>query len=316
MTMSLRAGRRGILMAGLMSVSLAFTAVSGALAQETRTVEATNGAVVVPASPERVAVLGRAVLPFLILGGAPIAVSEQSESQLAPLTEEQQAAYAAATVVGPTAGETNLEALAALAPDLIIISAPNGDFEQLEAQLNAIAPTVLLGFQTDWNVRLDVLAAATNTTAILDEQKTAWDADVAAFQAKYADLLGRTTFAEVNRGSRQLPGVFTLNGAVCSEVARASLGLDIVDLGEGGEERSFEQIGELADFDVILYPVDHNGEVLLDFQPVMETNAWQALPAVAAGRAVGVYCNGERGYVFSSQYIESLDRALATLPNG
>lgn len=308
-----RAGRRGSLIAGLLCVSLFFTAASVASAQETRTVEASNGTVVVPANPQRVATLGRATLPFLVLGGQPVAVNEQTDPQLAPLTEEQRAAYEAATVVGASASETDLEALAALQPDLIIVSAPTGDFEQMAAQLNAIAPTVLLGFQTDWNVRLEVLAAATNTTATLEEQKTVWENNVAAFQAKYADLLAETTFAEVNRGSWQPSGVFTLNGAVCTEVARATVGLDIVDIGEGGQERSFEQIGELAEYDVILYPVDHNGDVLADFVPVMETNAWRALPAVAADRAVGVYCNGERGYVFSSQYLDSLDRALATM---
>ena len=297
-------------LAALLSISLALPAS----AQEIRTVEASNGTVEVPVDPQRIATLGRANLPFIVLGGTPVAVTEQTEADLAPLSDEQQAAYRAATVVGSWASGTDLEALAALQPDLIVISAPTGDYEQIQDQLNAIAPTVLLGFQTDWNVRLDVLAAATNKTAALDAQKAEWRQGVEAFREKYADLIARTTFAEADRWASQEAGLFVLNWSVCSEVARADLGLDLADLGEGGQQLSFEQIGELSEYDVILYPVDHEGNVPERFAPVMETNAWKALPAVTSGRALGTYCNGDRSYQFASQYLDSLDRALAALP--
>lgn len=313
-TTDLFTGLRGPLFSGLLGVSLVFVAATQAPAQETRTVEADNGTIEVPADPQRVATLGRAGLPFIVLGGEPVAVTAQTDGDIAPLTESQQAAFRAATVVGASAGEADLEALAALAPDLILFSAPNGDFEQMKDQLNSIAPTVFLSFQTDWNVRLDVLAAASNKTAALDAQKDEWRQGVDAFREKYSELLADTTFAEADRWASQEGGVFVLNWSICSEVARADLGLDLTDLGEGGEQRSFEQIGELAEYDVILYPVDHEGNVPARFVPMMETNAWNALPAVQSGRALGVYCNGDRSYQFASQYLDSLDRALATLP--
>lgn len=305
---------RGILLSGLLSLPLVFAAAPAAFAQDTRTVEASNGTVEVPVNPQRIATLGRANLPFIVLGGTPVAVTEQSEADLAPLTEEQQAAYRAATVVGGWASGTDLEALAALQPDLIVMSAPTGDYEQMRDQLNAIAPTVLLGFQTDWNVRLDVLATATNKTAALDAQKSAWRQGADAFREKHSEILASATFAEIGRWASQEAGIFALNWSICSEVARADLGLNLRDLGEGGEQRSYEQIGELAEYDVILYPVDHEGQVLAHFVPVMETNAWKALPAVTSGRALGTYCNGDRSYQFALQYLDSLDRALATLP--
>ena len=314
MTVSRLSAGHGILLSGLLGISLALIAAGAVSAQDTRIVEADNGTVEVSADPQRVATLGRANLPYIVLGGTPVAVTAQSDGDLAPLPAEQQAAYRAATVVGASAGETDLEALAALQPDLIVYSAPNGDFEQMEAQLNAIAPTVFLSFQTDWNVRLNVLAAATNKTDVLDAQKAKWQQGVDAFRAKYSDLLASTTFAEADRWASQEPGAFVLNWSICSEVARADLGLDLRDLGEGGAQLSYEQIGELAEYDVILYPVDHEGNVPARFVPVMETNAWKALPAVTSGHAVGVYCNGDRSYQFSSQYLDSLDRALAALP--
>ncbi len=48
--------------------------------------------------------------------------------------------------------------------------------------------------------------------------------------------------------------------------------------------------------------------------PVVETNTWKALPAVNSGHALGVFCPGNNSYGAVLQYLDSLDRALATLP--
>jgi iron complex transport system substrate-binding protein len=77
---------------------------------------------------------------------------------------------------------------------------------------------------------------------------------------------------------------------------------------------SFEQIGALSKYDVITYPVDAEGQPTEPFAPVVETNTWKALPAVKSGRAVGVFCPGNNSYGPVLQYLDSLDRALASLP--
>jgi len=281
---------------------------------DTRIVDAENGAIEVPADPQRVATLGRSTASFLDLGGEPVGVTELGADDLAALSEQQQAAYRAATLLGTGASEADLELLATLEPDLIVISAPDADFQQMKGQLQTIAPTVFLSFQSDWNDRLEVLAEASNLTDVLEEQKAGYEERVARILDTYSAVIESTSFGEVSRGEFDEPGMFVLNGSLCSEVARADLGLDIPDLGEGGEQRSFEQLGELAEYDVLLYPVDHEGNVPEEFAAVMETNAWQALPAVTSGHAVGVYCPWSRSYNFSSQYLDSLDRALASLP--
>lgn len=67
--------------AALLSVSLVLTACGGSggdsagAGGQTRKVEADNGTVEVPADPQRVAVLGNAVLPYLDLGGKPVGVT-------------------------------------------------------------------------------------------------------------------------------------------------------------------------------------------------------------------------------------------------
>ncbi len=306
--------------AALLSAALLFPAFgasgddSGAAAGATRTVEADNGPIEIPANPQRIATLGRATGSFLALGGKPIAVTVLRTGDLDALLEDQRAAYDAATNIGTNASEADLEKLASLKPDLIFISAPNSDFEQLKGKLEAIAPTILLGFHTDWKERVELLAKAVNKVDVLDKQKADYDEHVAAIRAKYAAIIASDRFVEVSRGTYSEPAVFILNGSLCTEVVRADVGLDIADLGEGGERRSYEQIGELADYDVILYPVDHEGNVTEAFRPMTETSAWQALPAVMSGRTVGVYCPQDRSYPGNSRYMESLDRGLAALP--
>lgn len=303
-----------ILAAASLIVSLVLTGATGASAQETRTINADNGTITVPAEPLRIVALGRAVGSFLALDGKPIAVTTLRTGDFDALLAHQQAAYEAATNLGASASEVDLEKLASLKPDLILLSVPNSDFERMKAKLETIAPTILLGFQTDWKRRVEVIAEATNRIDVLNRQRADYDKEVAAIKAKYAEIIKNVTFTEVSSGEFSRVAVFHLNGSTCTEVVRADVGLDVADLGEGGERRTYEQIGVLADFDVILYPVDKKGDVTQSFRPMTETNAWQALPAVKSGRALGVYCPLDRSYLGNLQYMQSLDRGLAALP--
>ncbi|MGS1097354.1 ABC transporter substrate-binding protein (plasmid) [Aquamicrobium terrae] len=303
-----------VLTAALLGVSLVLSAAIGASAQETRTINADNGTIEAPANPQRIATLGRANGSFLALGGKPIAVTKLRQGDFDALLEDQQAAYEAATLLGTSASEADLEKLASLKPDLIFISVPNADFEQMKEKLEAIAPTILLGFHSDWKRRVEVVAEASNKVDVLNKQKADYDQQVAAIKTKYAETIKNDTFVEVGSGEFSKVAVFHLNGSTCTEVVRADVGLDIADLGEGGQSRSYEQIGALADYDVILYPVDHKGNVTEAFRPMTESSAWQALPAVKSGRTVGIYCPLDRSYPGNSRYMESLDRGLAALP--
>lgn len=306
--------RTAVLAAALLSVALVLTAATSTSAQETRRVEADNGTIEIPTDPQRIATLGRANGSFLALDGKPIAVTKLRQGDFDALLEDQQAAYEAAAIIGTSASEADLEKLASLKPDLIFISVPNADFEQMKEKLEAIAPTILLGFHSDWKRRVEIVAEAGNKVAELNEQKSDYDKQVAAIKTKYAEIIKNDTFVEVGTGEFSKVAVFHLNGATCTEVVRADVGLDIADLGEGGQSRSYEQIGALADYDVVLFPVDHEGNVTAAFRPMMESSAWQALPAVKSGRTVGVYCPLDRSYLGNSRYMESLDRGLAALP--
>lgn len=76
----------------------------------------------------------------------------------------------------------------------------------------------------------------------------------------------------------------------------------------------FEQLTKLSQYDVITYPADSKGQPTAVFAPVVGTNTWKALPAVTSGRALGVFCPGNNSYGAVLRYLDSLDKALATLP--
>ncbi|MFJ7071642.1 ABC transporter substrate-binding protein [Streptomyces sp. NPDC098781] len=317
--------RRGTALAtALMSASLVLTACgsegddTGDKAAETHSVKAENGTVEIPADPQRIVTIGNTNLPFIDLGGKPVGVTEVSDSELAVLPEEQKAAYEAAEVIGGSGGEVDLEKLAGLKPDLILVQFHTNDWDKVGKRLESIAPTVLWGLDTEWKAFAGEIAEAGNVTDELSRQTAEFKKKVAKIQETYRKTIDDTSFVDISRGDWSDPGTFYIADIGCSEIARDDIGLDLPEAAEGKdplayESLPFEQISELSKYDVITYPVDSDGRPTEPFKPVVETNTWKALPAVNSGRALGVFCPGNNSYGPVLQYLDSLDRELATL---
>ncbi|MGW4052671.1 ABC transporter substrate-binding protein [Streptomyces sp. NPDC004779] len=326
--------RRGTAVAAaLMSASLLLTACGGGdggadkkaaaetggdKAAGTRSVKAENGTVEIPAAPERIVTIGNTNLPFIDLGGKPVGVTEVSASDLAVLPKEQKAAYEAAEVVGSSGGDVDLEKLAALKPDLILVQFHSNDWDKVGKRLESIAPTVLWGLDTEWKAFAGEIAAAGNVTDELARQKGEFEKKVAKIKETYGKTIDGTTFVDVSRGDWSDPGTFYIADIGCSEIARDDIGLDLPEAAEGKdplayEALPFERITKLSAYDVITYPVDAGGRPTEPFVPVTETSTWKALPTVTSGRALGVFCPGNNSYGPVLQYLDSLDGALATL---
>jgi iron complex transport system substrate-binding protein len=326
MTMTPLRRRGAALAAAILSATLALTACSGSpegtptddtgSTSETRKVEADNGTIEVPADPQRVAAIGNASLPFIDLGGEPVGVTEMAASELSLLPGEQRATFEAATNLGPSGGEVDLEKLASLKPDLILAQMPDSDFEQIEEQLESIAPTVFFGLGADWKTLADGFAEAGNTTDALSQQKAEFAEHVAKIQETYREIIDDTSFVALERWAVTDPGTFAITHIGCVEIAKDEVGLELPERTDGNvaEMQSFERIGELSKYDVILYPVDAEGQATEPFAPVVQTNAWKALPAVTSGQALGVFCPGNNSYGSVLRYLDSLDSALASLP--
>jgi iron complex transport system substrate-binding protein len=326
MTMTFPLRRRSAaLVAVMLSATVALAACgsdddsAASTTSETRSVEADNGTIEVPTDPQRVATIGNTTLPFIDLGGEPIGITAESESDVERLPEDQQATYASATILAGSADEVDMEELAGLEPDLILVQVPDEEFESIEEQLEAIAPTAFFGLDTEWKALADGIAEAGNTTDALSEQKAEFEERLAEIQEDHRAIIDGTSFVDVIRWDASDPGTFAIADIGCSEIARDEIGMDFPEAADGADplawtSLSFEQIGELSEYDVITYPVDAEGEPTEPFVPVVETNTWNALPAVSSGHALGVFCPGNNSYGAVLQYLESLDSALATLP--
>ena len=255
--------------------------------------------------------LGNAVLPYLDLGGKPIAVTDLSGSALADLPSDQQVAYKAATNVGASGGETDYEKLATLKPDVIVIAVPESDHAKLKEKLASIAPTILLGYESDWKFRATALAEATNKIDTNDHQKAKYDDLITHIRQKYGEALKSRKIVEAYRWAGEDPGTFGINNSLCAEAVRDE---GIVNFAPAVQSASFEQISSLAEYDLILYSAGVDGQPTEAIASLLKTNAWKALPAVQSGHARPIYCPWGRSFGFVAQYLEGLERALATLP--
>ncbi|WP_247196380.1 ABC transporter substrate-binding protein [Streptomyces sp. GESEQ-35] len=318
-------GRGAALTAAILSATLVLTACGSAgdsgdnaagKSDETRTVKAGNGDIKVPAAPQRVVTIGNTDLPFIDMGGKPVGVTGVAESELSLLPQEQRATFEKATNLGE---EVDLEKVASLKPDLILVQIPDAEFKKIEKQLGAIAPTAFWGLDTEWKALAESIAEAGNVKDALSRQKADFEGRVAKMKQTYSDAIKNTKFVNLDRYASSDPGTFVIGDIGCVEIAQDDIGLNFPKAAAGADPLAyanlpFEKIAELSKYDVITYPADAKGQPTEVFAPVVQTNTWKALPTVQSGHALGVFCPGNNSYGAVLRYLESLDTALATLP--
>ncbi|WP_104524704.1 ABC transporter substrate-binding protein [Blastococcus atacamensis] len=248
-----------------------------------RTVEHAMGSTEIPERPQRVVVLDTGELDSaLSLGITPIgavttAVSDGFLSYLADDAEGVE-------VVG-TIAEPDLEAIAALEPDLILSNKVR--HEDIYEQLAQIAPTVFaekVGAVWKENLLLDAEALG-----LEDEARAAledYEADAAALGEELGDPAGTTVSAmRFVEGTIRVYTAQSFIGTVLTDI-----GLDQLQL-PTGETTTFAELSpeELtqADADIVLHssygPATDSGE-----QAVVAGPLWPRLGAVTEGRAFAV----------------------------
>jgi iron complex transport system substrate-binding protein len=240
-----------------------------------RTVSHDQGETQVPATPERVVVLDSPHLDAaLSLGVTPVAAvsvfaDEGLPAYLGDRTEDIE-------VVG-TIEEPDLEAIAALEPDLILSATVR--HEGIYDELSQIAPTVFTASSgTDWKQGFGLVAEA------LDEQEEGQQA-LDEYEARVAELGGAldadAATAAIVRflpGETRVYGPDTFSGSVLTEV-----GFDLPELEYDEYSMAYisaEQVDVLQDADTI-FTTTYGDPAETTEDEV--TSLWENLPAVANG---------------------------------
>lgn len=287
----------------------------------TRTFEDSTGPVEIPAEPQRIVALARAV-PSLLEVGAPL-VGVSSYTDMVWLDPEQLAEYEALPNIGSHT-ELNYDQIAALEPDLIISGIPTRVFASVDAdQLRAIAPVLDLGPLTpaDWRDYGAKMADASGAADEFGKQREEYEAAAAEVHAKYRDKIDGISFAAVDVYESIDPGMFSreYSGSYTTNIAEdAGLVFEgAATDGDGGafsEDVSFELLGTLAGYDVLVYPLGPDGQPTEQTRQLLESEVWKALPAVQAGRVLGVAYTDALTYPGAMKSLQSLAAALEALP--
>ncbi|MGW0175839.1 ABC transporter substrate-binding protein [Rhodococcus sp. NPDC003322] len=240
------------------------------------TVAHAMGETTLPGVPERVVVIDSPHLDALVaLGITPVGATESGAGEGFPgyLADDLDGTKSVGATVEP-----DIEAIAALEPDLIIGSKVR--HEKLYDQLSAIAPTVYsVNSGTEWQEQARVTAAAVNESGEMDALLTELT-DRATAVGKDVGAAGRTaSMVRFRPTNFRLYGPSTFSGSILTQVG--------FDLGERGWneysmlELSPERYAEI-DGDVVFY-TNPGGDPNTTTMGTV-TGLWGSLPAVQGGK--------------------------------
>ncbi|MBE7325826.1 ABC transporter substrate-binding protein [Nocardioides sp. Y6] len=298
----------------------------GAETSQTRVFAADNGEITIPADPQRVVATGYAV-PVLIEADAElVGISEWSRG-LPLMSDEHAATYEELPkVAGETAAATSYEAVAEADPDLIVIGVPQPALVDLDMEkLESIAPVVVIGptVPDAWKTDSEKQADAAGALEGFEEARDAYTERVEELKAEHADTLDGLAFGhvgaygDISAGSfhREFAGSWGTN--IATDVGVTYTG-EVKKKGGGSadvsEYPSIEELPEaFADVDVITYTVGPDGKPSEEVQYVLDSQLWKNLPAVEAGRTLGLRFTEAVTYTSALKTLDALDAALDEL---
>lgn len=312
--------------ASLATVALVLTACSGSAepaeteaAGQTRVVESIDGPVEIPAHPQRVVAYWGAAEALLTLEGSPL-VGVDAVDNRAPGTfgddEEAWDRYQELPKVGRTL-EPDYEAILALEPDLILFTSPAVYWDKLDTdRLNDIAPTVNLTSREvasigEWKDDFLEIADIVGLSEQAEGLRADYDARAADIHEEHAAKIDGKRFVAIASWAE---GTFW-NQTAGSYIAHIpeDAGLSFPDAEP--HELSTEELGTLAEYDAIVYSLGTDGKPTPQMQAVLDSELFRALPAVQAGRLIPLHYDAQRNYDAALVALDSLDRALAGMPD-
>lgn len=270
----------------------------------TRTVEHWAGTTEVPVEPSRIVTLSSIYAANLIsVGLTPAAAGNDIDVQLGEVEELLPDGFDLNEIerIGDDY-EPNLEAIAAVEPDLIV-----GDefHQEIYDQLSEIAPTVLVEYISNggWRERFLAVAEAIGRSERAEEVEAEYERVLSELPEK----LRETTVAFI----RPSDGQFLIDstgtafpGSVAEDavipILDAPEGVGKIDEGSGFVSLSGERLGVVEEADLIVVPDFRSlGEDEASIAQLERNALWETLPAVQAGRVLqvaGLVYNGGHHY--------------------
>lgn len=256
---------------------------------ETVTVEDMKGTVEIPAKPQRIVDVSGSADELIILN-IPFTASANTsmfDGVTVPGYLKEYFTKNKIETVGNysgAAGDLNLEKIAVLKPDLIIM---NIRHDKVYEQLKAIAPTVMINDDityVNWRGRFEQLGRWFGKEAAVTQWLADYDAKAAAFSQKVREVTGDETFAVVEANSVNFGSYYVYRTGGPGELLYDELKLTPssgVPENVWGEVVDAEYFSKI-DADHILFFSD-DGQV----GETGNLPTWQNLKAVKAGN---VYC--------------------------
>ncbi|GAA4232127.1 ABC transporter substrate-binding protein [Actinomadura meridiana] len=262
------------------------SAHTGSASSGKRTVQATNGSVTVPAHPKRIVAISYVAGALLDVGVVPVGTTKVEEPL--ELTPEQTARIAASTQIG-AGDQVNLEKVAELRPDLIIVE--GADFGWPIDKLGRIAPTLYyeVAKPSELVESAEKIALAVGRDAELKRLKDAYAARLAQVKSAYSAQLTNTKFSLVSTygdGKFYIDTRTSWMGQVLNALgAGFAKESDRTDTHEN--EYSQEKISVLADADVVLIG-NSGGKLSPPTEEMLATAQWKLLKAAKDRQVHGV----------------------------
>ena len=291
-------------------------ASNGPAASGPKVVEATNGKITVPADVKRIVSVSYATGALLDLGVQPVGTSTIDDNNPMELLPSQTDAAKKIEPIG-SGIEVNIEKVASLDPDLIIVEGATA-FDWGVKKLEGIAPTLYFGIDTPVDLlnAQEKIATAVGKDAEFEKLKSDYEAKAAKIKTDYAAKLNsvKWTIASSYGGGEFLVDTGTSwVGRVLTD-AGASFSQASSDTKEHEVTYSTEKLDVLADADVILVPrTAATGEVPQDTKDLDKQPSWQNLKAVKAGKVLPVtYATTDR-YGTSIDVLDQIESILKGL---
>jgi iron complex transport system substrate-binding protein len=261
-----------------------------------------------PANPQRIVVGNTTLLDALLALGAPV-IGAPTFGDRDPVPSYLASRAAAVQSVGTTAAP-DLETVAALEPDLILIP-DSPEFRDGVRRPLLIAPVAAVPALTnsDWQTTLRSAAALVNRVEQAETLLRSWDDRVAGLRAQFTENPpGEASVVRYfNSSARYLPGGSSFAGQVLDEAGVPRPANQRDAQGRLFVEVSLEEIEQLDGDLIFVITVEERIRERFERQPL-----WQQLRAVQAGRVYPVDQHWFSGNILAAHAIlDDLERYLA-----